>query len=137
MAVILLLEDERAFANNLVRILETESHSVSHFQDVNDALDHFRAFEIDLVIADLFIKKDGQFERQSGLTLISTVRKIISSDVPIIAMSGGFSADWHQSPQMAMTAVESSKVVGANVALAKPFHPQKLLNLIEELLDRA
>ncbi|MEM8802998.1 MAG: response regulator [Pseudomonadota bacterium] len=134
MAEILLLEDEEDFANNLKQIMESEAHSVAHFREVTAALEHFELVDVDLVVADLFIKKDGQFERQGGLTLISTIRKIMGRDTPIIAMSGGFSSDFHRSPQMAMTAVESSKVVGANIALAKPFHPQELLDRIEELL---
>lgn len=135
MADILLLEDEQDFATNLKLILESEDHSVAHFQDVLPAQNHFENKKVDLVIADLFIKKNEQFERRGGLTLISSIRKIIGSDVPIIAISGGFSATWHKSPQMAMTAVESSKVVGASAALAKPFHPEELLALIDELLN--
>lgn len=136
MTEILLLEDEQDFAMNLKEIFEADGYSVSHFREVGAALEYFKTAEVDLVVADLFIKKDDQLERQGGLTLISNIRKIVGSDVPIIAISGGFSPTWHKSPQMAMTAVESSKVVGASVALAKPFQPQELLDIMQELLGR-
>lgn len=136
MAEILLLEDEPILGDQLKDILELDGHSVAFFVSVAPAVEHFESNPVDLVIADIFIKNDGEFEAKGGMTLITKIRQTLGSSVPIIAISGSFVSDTNESLSRARI-TSTSKTLGANETLAKPFEPGDLLLLVSRVLRRA
>jgi len=128
MAQIVLLEDDQDLAKQIMMGLNLDGHDVTVFDEVAPALRFFEANEVDLVIADLFIRQNGQIAKEGGLTLMSGIRQQLKASVPIIAISGSFNS-FSQNEMK-----QSAKTVGATYLLAKPFHPDALSRMIEHLL---
>lgn len=131
MASIVILEDDTTLSKQLAAMLELDGHAVACFETVPEALAYFGKESADLVIADLFIRDAGQTLPQGGITLISRIRQIMNSRVPIIAISGSFGPTQSGRTEM------SSKTVGATAVLGKPFHPDELSDLVNDLLKKA
>lgn len=130
MAQILLLEDDAALSWQIRSMLELEGHEVSCFKSAATALCHFEQNPVDLVITDLFIQRDGKYVQDGGISLISNIRQIKQSPIPVIAISGSF-GQMH-----AEGARSTATTVGASALLAKPFHPDELSDLVRDHLDR-
>ena len=133
MANILLLEDDPVLTAQLGELLSLEGHAIVPFDAVQDALRYLEENPVDLIIADIFIDgKSGQ-KPEGGVTLISYVKQIKSSNVPILAISGAFlgSGDVHDTSPLVR---DTAFTVGASAVLAKPFRPQELLGSIAKLL---
>ena len=127
MTRVLILEDDVEFAALLVESLTLEGHIVDLFTNATDALKAFREGNYDIIISDVFVKKDGRMTRDGGIRFVSAVKQIHRSKVPILAISGGFTATKPGNIE------ETLRTVGADAVLAKPFHPEDLLNLMSEL----
>ena len=127
MTRILLLEDDEAFAGLLAESLMIEGHTVDIFGNATDALEALKNEKYGIIVADVFIKAGGQYRQDGGIRLVSSVKQIRAEKIPVIAISGGFSASKPSNVK------ETLRTVGANAVLAKPFHPEDLLNLISEL----
>lgn len=130
MPEILLLEDDRVFSKQISTHLESEGFNIVCFAEVVPAMVYIEQNSVDLVIADLFIKAGGEFIPKGGITLISQIRQIEGRDIPVIAISGSFSEAHGEHAQ------STARTVGASVNLAKPFHPDELLKLVQEQLGR-
>lgn len=131
MAKVLLLEDDMEFAELVVDTLLEEGHQVEVFVSATDALAAMASDDFDIIVADVFVKVDGRYVKDGGIILTSRVKQIQQKDIPVIAISGSF-ANPNGGP-----AANTIKTVGANALLAKPFHPEELLNLIYELLSKS
>ena len=128
MATILVLEDDELLARQIAAALSHDGHKVVSFGELDEALAYFDANPVDLVIADIFIRKDGELTANGGITLIAQIRQFRRRRTPIIAISGAFSnASGHLH-------VGSAKVVGATETIAKPFHPDDLTECVERML---
>lgn len=128
MAAIVLLEDDERLAKQISVSLAQVGHEVTMFDAATPALAHCENHAVDLIIADLFIKKGGAYIQDAGIRLMSSLRQVTGSDLPMIAISGSFS-DIHGE-----AALGSAIAVGATETLAKPFHPDELIELVESLL---
>ena len=122
MARILIIEDDQLLRDVLAQSLEIAGHVVTRASNGQEGLDLFRASPTDLVLTDLVMPV------QEGIETIMQLRRV-RPNLPIIAMSGG---------------VPNSKLylniaggVGAQRVLAKPFTPQKLLEVVSEVLEEA
>lgn len=135
MAHILLLEDEFVLANSYKEILEKKGHEVVTFGRGEKAKEYFEAEKVDLIIADLFIKEGDQFEKFGGITLISWIKQLQGSDVPIIAISAAFGSG--STVDHATMARGTAITVGATVTLPKPFADRELTDLVDEVLARS
>ena len=138
MASILYFEDDFRLAMESEDILTAAGHEVSLAQEFEAALALCLQREFDLVIADLFILKDGKVVPEGGYNLImrlrSTkpqVRRTWWRDVPILAVSGGLTFAYGLDPKF-----DPAKPIkhGATSTLAKPFSPEQLLEKVEVLL---
>ncbi len=131
MAKILVLEDEKDFGNLLTKSLEQAGHSVTLTEDATEALATFQNNSFDFVVADLIVKKGDEFVADGGLLLISRIRqhtRASNSVLPIVAISGST-----KYPGLG-SVLKTAESLGANVSLEKPFHPNELLDLIDDLL---
>jgi two-component system, chemotaxis family, chemotaxis protein CheY len=120
MAAILVIDDDRAMRQTLVRMLVAGGHSVSEAANGTDALRLLPTCAATIVITDVFMpEKDG----------IETVREIrsLNRDLKILAISGGGRAGRFDFLSVA-------KSFGANAALQKPFRAQALLDAVAALI---
>lgn len=129
MANIVVLEDDLKLAGQIKESLEAVGHQVVTFGSNGPAIAHIEKASLDLLIADLFIKENKTDIVFGGISLMSYVRQIRKLSVPIIAISGTFSSE------IKIEAIQTSRTVGATETLAKPFHPDTLIDLVNQLLD--
>ena len=122
MARILIIEDDELLRDVLAKSLEQAGHVVTQASNGQAGVDLFRAEPAELVLTDLVMPV------QEGVETIMQLRRY-GPAVPIIAMSGG---------------VPNSKLylkiaggIGAQRILAKPFTPQQLIEVVNELLPPA
>lgn len=126
-ARILVIDDDPAVLSTVRRILERAGHEVLDAQDGREGLSLARREDPDLIITDLIMPE------MEGIETIRTLREELPG-VKIIAVSGGGA----MGPGTYLTDAE---ILGADRALAKPFTPAQLVDLVESLLmeeeDRA
>ncbi|MGZ2259956.1 response regulator transcription factor [Roseobacter sp. A03A-229] len=130
MAKILVLEDDTEFADLLVVSLEGDNHSVEVCNTTADALNALKTARFDLIVSDVFIRADGKLSEKGGISLVSRVKQTSPNPIPVIAISGSFDDG------QGKIFKSSLKTVGADAVLAKPFHPEQLLDLVFELTNR-
>lgn len=120
MASILLIDDDDAFCSVTAEILRQAGHTVNIARDGRTGLEHHRAKPHDLIITDIVMPT------MEGLELIADLRH----EAPrprIIAISGNsnFSKPLY---------LPTARQLGAQCALAKPIHPDKLLEAVAAVL---
>ena len=118
MAVILVIEDEEKARASIAWALESAGHKVRQAANLDAALGAMDgANPPQLIITDVVMPE------WSGLDVISKIRPRFPS-LGIIAISGH--------PAF----FDIAKAHGASAALAKPFEPEQLLSVVEEVLER-
>jgi len=120
MALIMIVDDDAHIQLALRQIVESAGHRVIEASNGQDAIDLFEEFRPDLVITDVFMPQTD------GIETIRAIRRIMPG-AKIIAISGGYIGDgWNY--------LDSVVVLGANLALQKPFTCSQLLSAIDRLL---
>lgn len=122
MSSILVVDDDASVRDVISEILRADGHTVTEAVNGHDALAQLNRQPFDLVITDLIMPE------KEGLETIAEIRRR-DTEVPIVAISGGGRigpGDY----------LETSRFIGANATLAKPFARQELLTTIHDLLDR-
>ena len=119
MAQILLIDDDDLLRGVLAKALGHVGHTVIQAADGQQGVELARATALDLVITDLVMPV------QEGVETILTLRRE-RPNLPIIAISGGVSNS--------QLYLEIAGKVGAKRILPKPFTPQELTALIDEVL---
>lgn len=112
---ILLLEDDKEFASNLVQVLELYFQTVYFKTNISDALAIVQKEKIDVIISDIHL------EKENGLDFIAVLRKE-KNDIPIIIFSG------FKDEKYLFKAIE----LGVIDYIVKPFDLKRL----EEVLSR-
>ncbi len=115
---ILLVEDDRAVAENLVKYLRSEDFSVAHAFGQTDGLRAFEDGEFDCVLLDISLG-DG-----NGFSICSEIKK--SRDVPVIFLTA--SAD--------EGCTVAGFEVGADDYISKPFRPRELVARIKNAMRK-
>jgi YesN/AraC family two-component response regulator len=120
MALIMIVDDDAHIQLALRQIVESAGHRVIEAGNGQDAIDLFGEFHPDLVITDVFMP------HTDGIETIRAIRRL-TPGARIIAISGGYvGSGWNY--------LDSVVVLGANLALQKPFTCSQLLSAIERLL---
>jgi len=120
MALIMIVDDDAHIQLALRQIVESAGHRVIEASNGQDAIDLFEEFRPDLVITDVFMP------HMDGIETIRVIRRMTPA-ARIIAISGGcVGSGWNY--------LESVVVLGANLALQKPFTCSQLLSAIDRLL---
>jgi CheY-like chemotaxis protein len=114
---ILVVDDDVEARHSLRRLLERAGHRVTEAGNGQEAVNLWRKHPGDLVILDMFMPE------KDGLETIVELRAY-SPTVRIIAMSGGGAKN-------RLDILEDAKLLGADLALQKPFYPAELLKMVE------
>ena len=118
MARIIIIDDDDALRDTLVRMLTESGHSVAATVNGFEGVKQFRAEPADLILTDIMMPYGG----------LPTIR-VLRGEFPnlkIIAMSGG-----------GQPRLDIAGGLGANRTLAKPFSAQQLLEAINDVLGPA
>ena len=115
MTNILLIDDDEHLRAYLAIGLVKEGHTVTQARSGNEGLRLFEPKVTQMVITDI-IMNDGE-----GIETIMAFRKQVP-DIPVIAISGNY------------LYLESSKKLGANQIMKKPFQIPELLDCIDQVL---
>ena len=118
---VLVVDDEPEIRRLVRRVLEAEGLEVEEAPDGQEAVEACRRQPPDLMILDLIMP------RKEGLETIREVKSDLPS-LKIIAISGG----GHGRPE---SYLNLARRLGAERALAKPFLPLQLVQLVNELLE--
>ncbi len=122
MASVLVIDDEPAVCDILVRLLEKSGHHAVGAPSVPDALDYATAHQLDLVITDVFMPEHDGFEA------IAEFRRLYPK-VRVVAMSGGGS---HRQKSV----LHMARCLGA-VTIEKPVSLASLNAVVNQVLDLA
>ena len=114
---VLVVDDEPVVCHSVRRILAKHSCAVEAAFDVDTVMHKMRLNEYDLVILDLKMPK------RSGLEVLESIRRQYPG-VPVVMISG------YGSIEDAVAATQ----LGAKDFLQKPFTPEELLKVTEEIL---
>ncbi len=121
MALIMIVDDDAHIQLALRQIVESAGHRVIEASNGQDAIDLFEEFRPELVITDVFMP------HTDGIETIRVIRRMTPA-AKIIAISGGcVGSSWNY--------LDSVVVLGANLALQKPFTCSQLSSAIDRLLD--
>ncbi len=123
MANILVVEDNKSLQILLRETLAKEKHTVMTADDGVDGLAIFQENVFDLVVTDIMMP------RMDGIEFIQAIRKE-KTNAGIIALSGG------DNPATG-SLLETARLMGAHVAIKKPFKRQELLDAVAAALTTA
>lgn len=115
---VLVIEDDRDFADSLCTILESDGYSVQHAVNTKFALGILKSFDPEVVLSDI------RLGTESGTQLVSKLLEL-KPNLFVIMMTAFSSVD---------TAIEAIRS-GVYDYLRKPFNPQDLLSTLERLFD--
>ncbi len=122
MGTILLVEDNQNTADFIIRILESEGHTVLHATRGLEGARWARAAHIDLVLMDIDLP-----DVNGRSVVLSLRRQKSASTLPIIAVT----------VQADEESVRLAEGFGCNAFLAKPFLPEELIGLVNHFLKPA
>ncbi len=117
---ILIIDDEVAVSNNIRKILLKSEPDIDQAITKKEALDHIGAKSYKLVVLDLRIPG------VKGLELLERIRNE-QPEAKVVIVTGYASIE---------SAVEATRL-GANAYLPKPFTPQELRDVTQEVLQKA
>ena len=117
---VLIIDDDENIREYVKCMLEDEGFEVFVADNGRTGIDIFTRESIDLIITDLIMPE------KEGIETIQDIRKI-DKNCGIIAMSGVSNKDSYLS---------ISSLLGAHAILHKPFKPQELMSVINEIFDR-
>jgi len=121
MALIMIVDDDTHIQLALRQIVESAGHRVIDASNGQEAIDLFGEFHPDLVVTDIFMP------HTDGIETIRAIRNL-APDAKIIAISGGYiGGSWNY--------LDAVVVLGADLALQKPFTSSQLLSAIDRLLS--
>ncbi|SCA55843.1 Two-component response regulator (fragment) [Candidatus Terasakiella magnetica] len=116
MKTILIVDDDPMVLESTKTYLELKGFNTICAQDGDEALKKVETANVDLALIDIFMPKRGGFETIMAL----------HGSIPVIAMSGVSSHRFEP--------LEFAQSIGAERTLSKPFLPDTLLEIINELL---
>ena len=136
MAKLLILEDDAEQAVLLRDALRRRGHDVEWKGTGSEALSRLAAGDIDLLIADLIIYKDGELTADGGLSLLGHIQQAAKHhqedwalNLKVLAISGTVTR-----PGMS-SILTNAKVLGAHDSLPKPIELPTLYARVDQLLS--
>lgn len=126
MAKVLIVEDDTAMRQMIVRALTDAGHQSLEAKDGRDGVRKFRAEAPDLIITDIIMPE------QEGIQTIREIRATeTGAEIGIIAISGGGATGGDGSLYLAI-----AEELGADAVLQKPFRLAELVSIVDKLLKR-
>lgn len=121
---VLIIEDEAAVANLLCEGLRSCGYEAEAADGGDRGLTSFMTGQHDVVVTDVFMPG------REGLEVLMEVKRA-SPEAKVVAISGGGHM-FQAGPVLSM-----AKKLGADAVLNKPFRLQQLVDVIEQLGERA
>lgn len=112
---LLVVDDDRSVRESLRKLLEAQNYEVFPARDASEALEHFNAHRIDLVVLDINLGADNGWKVFEAMTIANPF-------VPTIVIT----AEWGQR--------EKGVALGVEGLIEKPIDVPIFLNLIRDLL---
>ena len=137
MARILLMEDDADYAAMIAEVLAVSEHYTKICSNATEAWDELRYNRYDLLITDIYVKRDGAYTADGGVTLLGRVRSPANSidqnlrwmiDMPILAITGGKAIPGGYDP------LKQARDMGANFLMRKPIGLEELTQAVDQLL---
>ncbi len=113
---VLVVEDDKDFAEGMAELLESRGHSVSLAATGEEGVDRLLARDFDLAFLDVVLPG------LSGIDVLRAVKSVMP-DTEIVVMTG------HSAGRYARAA----RAMGAQRVLQKPFEPSRLFDCLAEL----
>jgi two-component system, OmpR family, response regulator VicR len=113
---ILIIEDDKLILTALKHALKESGHDVDSAENAEEAISKIEDDEFDLIISDVMMPGI------SGLSLITILRTVHLSKIPIIVMSALTNE----------SLLQAAYEAGANDFIAKPFTRESLMEKIEK-----
>lgn len=113
---LLVVDDDRSVSESLKKLLEAEGFEVLTARDGAEAIEHFRAREINLVVLDINLGNDNGWDVFQAMAEINPF-------VPTIVIT----AEWGQR--------DRAVAAGAEALIEKPIDVPSFLKLIDDLLE--
>lgn len=120
MPLILVIDDQEMIRFTLRTAFERSGFEVIEAPNGAKALDQLRRRAADLVVTDILMPE------MEGIETIRHLKREFP-EIKIVAISGGGRMD-------KIELLAQAGDFGADAALPKPFHPRKLIELVQELL---
>ncbi len=118
---IMLVDDDDGTRRALARLLQKAGYRVTEARNGEEAVRLWRNLDGDLVILDMFMPEKDGIETMVEL-------RAHTPRVRIIALSGG-------GAKGRLDILEDAKLLGADLAIQKPFDPAELLSMIEQVFN--
>lgn len=118
MAKILLIEDDPTMLSLLNTLLEIEGYEVCQLETFDNVVETVGSIAPDVILMDVHLQETD------GLNLLESIRKESSLEGIKVIMSSGMDLN------------DESLFKGANGFLLKPYMPDELVALINQLLER-
>jgi two-component system sensor histidine kinase RpfC len=138
MASILLMEDDLQQSFFWAGKLRLAGHEVTACRTGSEAFAAFERDPFNLLITDIFVRKEGEFLPDGAFSLIRRIRNAELTRaaprrrrLPIIVLSAGYTGQ--QSKQL----FSQLRDIGADICITKPVEPAAMIEAIDHLLARA
>jgi CheY-like chemotaxis protein len=122
MAKVLVIEDDDGVRSVISRALQRVGHTVLEATDGREGFDQVLRQKVDVVVTDILMP------HQEGIETIQQIRRL-EPDLPIIAISGVMR-------EGAFSVLDDAILMGADLALEKPFDAMALIAAVERMLQQ-
>ncbi|MGA1864283.1 MAG: two-component system response regulator [bacterium] len=119
---LLIVDDDKEFLEELREALSLKGYYPIVINDSTTVLDVISTLKPDVILLDL--NMDGM----SGFRIAQSLKKSpLTSEIPIIAMTGVFTGENHFSLM---------DLCGIKICIEKPFNPQDLILLLKKVISK-
>lgn len=133
---ILIFEDDFDLVWQWKRFLKRKGYIVDVSWDIEEVIKLCEIKQYDIIVCDIFIKDlDGKIKMQGGVSLLTYLRSKSlgkfpkwTQNVPVLLISGAQKVN-------GFDALYSTKTLGANEVIRKPFRKEELLEKIIKILE--
>lgn len=134
MAIVLIQEDNNELALLLGKALKAQGHKYHIFRDTTQTLAFLHSNQVDLIVADIFVRDEEGTKPQGGIKLLghfqqARLRSQPLGKIPVLAISGALEGSPRQ-----IDVLQLASDMGAKATLRKPFSIKVFLETIQSLL---
>jgi DNA-binding response OmpR family regulator len=118
---ILIIDDDDSIRGFIRRVLEHHGYEIQEARNGDEGIRLYRSWKPDLVLLDLYMPEKDGLETLRDLRQESPLPKVVT-------MSGG-------GPRYDVAILQSSRFLGSNSALVKPFTIGELTEIVRNTLE--